>query len=273
MVVSNAIKGESMPDFHGVVAVVTGGGHGLGQGICHKLAEYGAAVAVTDIDIEAARTVAETLAQAGHRARAYRHDVTSWDESHRVVSQIENELDEIGVLVCNAGVSRSIAFLEIDEAEWDRVVDINLKGLFITLRTVVPGMVQRRAGRVVVIASISSKQAYPRFAHYNASKFGALGLVQTVAAEVAAHNVTLNTVLPGVMQTPMQRQLVEQMLKRNGGEFETAEDAEAWFNTQLPLGAPQPVEDVAEMVAYLGSDLGRHMTAGSYHVDGGMAPR
>jgi NAD(P)-dependent dehydrogenase (short-subunit alcohol dehydrogenase family) len=262
-----------VPDFHGAVAMVTGGARGLGEGVCHKLAQYGATVAVTDIDLAAAGAVAAALADAGHRARAFEHDVTSWDDSHRVVAEIEDELGEIGVLVCNAGVSRSIAFLEIDEGEWDRVLQINLKGLFITLRAVVPRMVQRRAGRVAVIASISSKHAYPRFAHYNASKFGALGLAQTVAAEVAAYNVTVNSVLPGVMETPMQRQLVEQMLKRNGGEFETMEEADAWFNDQLPLGAPQPVEDVAEMVAYLTSDLGRHMTGGSYHVDGGMTPR
>ena len=171
------------------------------------------------------------------------------------------------------GVSHSIRFLDIDEAEWDRIVDTNLKGLFVMLRAVIPGMVERRAGRVVSIGSISSKAAYPRFAHYTASKFGALGLAQVVAAEVAPFNVTINTVCPGVMKTPMQHSLVSQMLVTEGGDFATEEAAESWFTSQLPLGRPQPVEDVAEMVAYLASDLGRNMTGGSYHVDGGMTPR
>jgi meso-butanediol dehydrogenase / (S,S)-butanediol dehydrogenase / diacetyl reductase len=262
-----------MPEFQGRVAVVTGGGRGLGEAVCKKLSEYGATVAVTDIDLEAAAAVAATFNAAGRRAKAYELDVTSWTNVHEIVRDIEADLGPIDVLVSNAGVSHSIRFLEIDEAEWDRIVDTNLKGLFIVLRAVIPGMVERRIGRVVSIGSISSKAAYPRFAHYTASKFGALGLAQVVAAEVAPFNVTINTVCPGVMNTPMQHSLVKQMLVSEGGDFASEEEAEAWFISQLPLGVAQPAEDVAEMVAYLASDLARNMTAGSYHVDGGMTPR
>jgi NAD(P)-dependent dehydrogenase (short-subunit alcohol dehydrogenase family) len=261
-----------MSDFEGKVALVTGGARGLGEAISRRLAAGGAAVAVTDIDLEPAAAVAAAIGVDGVAARAYRFDVASWDSATEVIGAAEADLGPIDVLVCNAGVSRSIDFLDVDEAEWDRVLDINLKGLFNTLRTVLPGMVERERGRVVSISSISAKVAYPRFSHYNASKFGGLGLVQTLAAEMAQYGITINSVLPGVMNTPLQRRLVEEMVA-SGGEFDTVEKAETWFSEMLPLGRRQPVEDVAEMVAYLASEKGRNLTAGSYHVDGGLAPR
>jgi meso-butanediol dehydrogenase / (S,S)-butanediol dehydrogenase / diacetyl reductase len=261
-----------MSDFEGKVALVTGGGQGLGATVCEELARNGATVAVTDIALANAQAVADRIADAGGSARAFQCDVSDWGRMEAVTDEVESTLGPIDVLVCNAGVSQSIHFLDISEKDWDRVIDINLKGLFITLRTVVPKMVRRRRGRVVYVGSISSKVAYPRFAHYNASKFGGLGLAQTVAAEVAQHNITVNTVCPGVMDTPMQRDLVRQMVEEND-EFETVEQAEKWFDDMLPLGAPQPVEDVASMVLYLASEKARHITGASFHVDGGIAPR
>lgn len=261
-----------MFDFEGAVALVTGGGQGLGRVICERLAQNGAAVAVTDVDGSQATSVADQIARTVGPARGFQCDVTDAARLEAVVEQVESEMGPIGVLVCNAGVSQSIHFLDLSEKDWDRVIDINLKGLFLTLKTVIPRMVPRRRGRVVYVGSISSKVAYPRFAHYNASKFGGLGLAQTVALEVAQHNITVNTVCPGVMDTPMQRDLVRQMVDEND-EFETVEQAEKWFDNMLPLGAYQPVEDVADMVVYLASDKARHITAASFHVDGGVAPR
>lgn len=261
-----------MFDFQGAVALVTGGGQGLGRVICERLAENGAAVAVTDVVSSQAKAVAEQIARTGGTARAFQCDVTDAARLEAVTDQVENEMGAIDVLVCNAGVSQSVHFLELTEKDWDRVLEINLKGLFLTLKTVIPRMVPRRRGRVVYVGSISSKVAYPRFAHYNASKFGGLGLAQTVALEVAEHNITVNTVCPGVMDTPMQRDLVRQMVEEND-EFETVEQAEKWFDDMLPLGSYQPVEDVADMVIYLASDKARHITAASFHVDGGVAPR
>ncbi|MCW2528723.1 MAG: hypothetical protein JWM76_3583 [Pseudonocardiales bacterium] len=261
-----------MPIFDGTVCLVTGGGQGLGAAICLQLAESGAAVAVTDLMLSTAEAVAAQITAAGGIASAFQLDVTDWQRMHEVTDEIEQRMGPIGVLICNAGISQSIPFLEIGEGDWDRVIDVNLKGLFVSLRTVIPRMVTRRRGRVVYVGSISSKVAYARFAHYNASKFGGLGLAQTVAAEVAQYNITVNTVCPGVMDTPMQRDLLRQMVEKND-EFDTLEQAEKWFADMLPLGAPQPVEDVADMVIYLASEKGRHITAASFHVDGGIAPR
>ena len=262
-----------MPEFNGAVALVTGGGRGLGAAICTKLATDGAAVAVADIDLAVAQELAERLAGEGVAASAYRHDVTSWQSSHEVVEAVERDLGDIAILVNNAGVSKPVPFLELSEAEWDRVLDVNLKGVFITLRAVLPGMAARRRGRVVNIGSISSKQPYPNFAHYGASKFGALGLSQTVAAEMAQYGVTINTVCPGIMETPLKDGLIREMLAGDRAQFSSEEEAKEWFKGLVPLGAAQPVEDVAELVAFLASDHARHMTGGSYHIDGGMVPR
>jgi NAD(P)-dependent dehydrogenase (short-subunit alcohol dehydrogenase family) len=261
-----------MTDFGGAVALVTGGGQGLGEAICTRLAESGAIVAVTDLDASTAQTVADRINQAGGQASPFRLDVTDAARLLAVADEVEQSIGPIGVLVCNAGISQSIHFIDMTEKDWDRVLEVNLKGLFLTMHSVIPRMVERRRGRVVYVGSISSKVAYPRFAHYNASKFGGLGLAQTVAAEVAQYGITVNTVCPGVMDTPMQRDLVRQMVETNE-EFDTLEQAEQWFANMLPLGAPQPVDDVAEMVVYLASERARHITGASFHVDGGIAPR
>lgn len=256
-----------MSEFEGTVALVTGGGAGLGEAICTRLAAGGATVAVTDVSLPAATALARRLPGA----RAYQCDVADWDQVHAVAAEVGRDLGPVGILVCNAGVSQSVDLLRIEEKDWDRVLGVNLKGFFATLHAVLPGMAERRRGRVVYIGSISSKSAYPRFAHYTASKFGGLGLAQVAALEMARYGVTVNTVAPGVMDTPLQRGLVRQMVEENDFPDEAA--AEKWFDDMLPLGGPQPVEDVAEMVAYLASEKARHITAASFHVDGGITPR
>src|SRR5439155_22435523 len=161
---------------------------------------------------------------------------------------------------------------DLPEAEWDRVVTVNLKGVFTTCRAVLPGMVERRSGRVVNIASILGKTGEQGFAHYSASKFGVIGLTQTIAAEMAAHGITVNSVCPGIVDTPMWADLYKDALAQSD-QFSSEDDVRAFVVGRIPLGRTQPAEDIAEMVAVLASDLGRNMTGGSYHVDGGMVPR
>jgi NAD(P)-dependent dehydrogenase (short-subunit alcohol dehydrogenase family) len=257
-----------MRDFSGTVALVTGGAQGMGRAICQKLAEYGASVAVTDADLDGAKATADELS-AG---LAFHYDVTSWDGARQVVRDVEGELGPIGVLVNNAGVSRRVVFLDLPEAEWDRVVAVNLKGVFNTCRAVLPGMVERRSGRVVNIASILGKTGEEGFAHYAASKFGVIGLTQTVAAEMAPYGITANAVCPGIVDTPMWADLYKDALAQSD-MFSSEDDVRAFVVSRIPLGRTQPAEDIAEMVAFLASDLGRNMTGGSYHVDGGMVPR
>jgi NAD(P)-dependent dehydrogenase (short-subunit alcohol dehydrogenase family) len=261
-----------MPDLNGKVALVTGAGRGMGTAIALKLAEYGASVAVTDADGQAADAVSAKLNELGFTARPYRFDVTSWPQAQQVTSEVEGDFGRIDILVNNAGVSRFVAFLDIDEAEWDRVIDINLKGVFLSCRAVLPGMIQRRYGRVINIGSILSKMGEGNFSHYSASKFGVLGLTQAIASEVAPHDITANTVCPGIVFTPLWEDLFREVVE-GANPYSNAEEVKDDIGRQIPLGRPQAPEDIAEMVAYLASDLARNMTGGSYHVDGGRVMR
>jgi NAD(P)-dependent dehydrogenase (short-subunit alcohol dehydrogenase family) len=261
-----------MPTFPGTVALVTGAARGIGAATSTCLAEYGAAVAVTDADFDAAEALAESLVARGLNAKPYRYDVTNWDDATSVVDRVEAELGPIGILVNNAGVSKFVGFLDLDEAEWDRVLDINLKGTFVTTRAVLPGMVARGAGRVVNMASICGKLGYAQFSHYSTSKFGIIGLTQALAAEMAPHGITVNAVCPGIVETPLKGQLIQDMIA-GPSDITSEEEALAWFKSYIPLGRPQPPEDIAEMVAFIASEHGRNMTGGSYHVDGGITPR
>jgi NAD(P)-dependent dehydrogenase (short-subunit alcohol dehydrogenase family) len=253
------------------VALVTGAGRGMGAVIARTLAARGASVAVCDVDGAAAKAVTAELDDS-FPVKAFQYDVTRWDETQRVVAEIEAAFGRIDILVNNAGVSRFVSFLEIDEAEWDRVVDINLKGVFLTCRAVLPGMIKRRYGRVVNMGSILSKMGEAQFSHYSASKFGVLGLTQAIASEVAQHDVTANTVCPGIVYTPLWQDLFKEAVGSTK-EFRDEAAIRAAIDRMIPLGRPQPPEDVAEMVAYLASDRARNMTGGSYHVDGGRVMR
>jgi meso-butanediol dehydrogenase / (S,S)-butanediol dehydrogenase / diacetyl reductase len=256
-----------VPDLSGRVAVVTGGGSGLGAADCLKLAKYGAAVAVADIDPAAAESVAGRIEAGGGRATAVQHDVTSWDSCQAMVAAVEGRLGPIDILVNNAGVSNMVPLLEMDEAEWDRVLDINLKGHFLTSRAVVPGMVERRRGRIVNTSSIVGRQGYPNVSHYCASKFGVRGFTHSLAGELAPYDITVNAVCPGIVKTPLHEVIVQQMAD---AAHVSKEEAFANFVGSVPLGRPQTPDDVAEMVAYLASDLARNMTGCSYDVNGGM---
>jgi len=253
------------------VALVTGAGRGMGAAIAAQLAESGAIVAVTDTDLATAQQVAAALSQRGFPAAAYALDVTSASSAKEVAQAIEKTLGPIGILVNNAGVSRLVPFLEIDEREWDRVMNINLKGVFLTCRAVLPGMIERRSGRIINMGSVLSKIGEANFAHYSASKFGVLGLTQSIAAEVAKYNVTVNTVCPGIVYTPLWDDLFRQAVETKAVKDES--ELRDFLSGKIPLGRPQTPEDVAEMVAFLASDRARNITGASFHVDGGLQPR
>jgi meso-butanediol dehydrogenase / (S,S)-butanediol dehydrogenase / diacetyl reductase len=261
----------SMPDLIGRVALITGAGRGMGEAIATKLAQEGASVAVTDAQLSAAQSVADRLQARGFRAEALCFDVTNWVEAQAVVEQTEARLGPIAVLVCNAGVSRSVPILDLEEKEWDRVLDINLKGVYLSCRAVLPGMTARRYGRIINMGSVLSKFGEPNFSHYAASKFGVLGLTQAIAGEVAPFDITANTVCPGIVYTPLWDGLFRDAVAKQ--VFDSDAEIREFLNTKIPLGRPQSPEDVAEMVAFLASDRARNITGASFHVDGGMQPR
>ena len=259
-----------MPDLSGRTAVVTGAGSGIGATTATILATYGAKVAVCDVFADAAAAVADRITGAGQQAIAVPHDVRSLESGREMAAAVVDQLGEIDILVNNAGVSKRVPFLELTEAEWDRLMNINVKGVLFTSQAVLPGMVRRRSGRIINMSSVVGKEAYPGFLHYCTSKFAIIGMTQGLAKEFAPYDVTVNAVCPGIVETPLHDRVVEQMAEGAGVSRE-----EAWTNFvgSVPLGRPQTAEDVAEMVAFLASDKAANITGSAFNVAGGMEMR
>ncbi|NKF23081.1 SDR family NAD(P)-dependent oxidoreductase [Solimonas marina] len=256
-----------MLDLQNRVAVVTGAGNGIGAAIARELARRGAAVVIADIDVVAADQIAAEVIAGGGRAAVAEHDVTSWDSAFALAAFVEREFGAADIVVNNAGVSRRMPLTEMSEDEWDRVLDINLKGQFLTLRALVPQMIARGYGRVVNLSSVVGKMGYPNFSHYCTSKFGVIGLTQSLAMELIPHGITVNAVCPGIVMTPLHDRIVEEMAAADGLSFD---EALRRFVSNVPQGRPQQPLDVARMVAFLADEKAANMTGGSYHVDGGM---
>jgi meso-butanediol dehydrogenase/(S,S)-butanediol dehydrogenase/diacetyl reductase len=251
-----------MPELAGRVAVITGAGSGIGRGIAGVLAREGAELVLTDLNLAAANDVAGEFGGV-----ALEHDVTSWSSAQTVIERVLGDHGRIDVLVNNAGVSKSVPFHELDEAEWDRVNDINAKGVFVTTRAVVVHMMGRRSGAIINISSMVGKEAIPFFVHYCASKFAVIGLTQGLAKELAPYDVNVNAVCPGVVRTPLWEPLLDQLAETKGISRD-----EAWqeFVDGIPLGRPQEPEDIGEVVAFLASSRARNMTGQGINVTGGM---
>ncbi len=247
----------------GKVALVTGGASGIGAGIASVLAGRGAKVAIGDLDERAAASVAAGL--YGGNSLGLRLDVTDRASTSTALDQVEELLGPVDVLVNNAGVSDVAPFLDITDQDWDRLMNVNLRGVLVVTQRVLGGMRQRRSGRVINISSMAGKEGLPNLAHYCATKFGVIGLTQSLAKEVAPDNVTVNAVCPGVVRTPLWDDPDAGILRDLGGET-------GWqaFIDGIPLGRPQTAEDIGNACAYLASDLAANITGEALNVSGGQ---
>lgn len=249
------------------IACITGAGAGIGRAIAARLARDGYTLAIADLDEQAARSALDAVGQA-ESGGAWRIDVRDAESVDRVIGEVERRFGRIDLLCNNAGVSTMGRFYELTEQEWDDNVDVNMKAVWLVTRRVVPQMIARRAGRIVVTASMAAKIGAAYLAHYSASKFGVLGLVQAMARELAEFGITCNAVCPGFVRTGMQdREVVWEAALR---DIDDPEQVRREYVRMTPLGRLCRPEDVAGVVAFLASDDAAFMTGQGLNVTGGV---
>ncbi len=261
------VKGLSERLF-GRRSFVTGGGRGIGRGICLALAKAGSDVVVSDIVLENAERVRDEVRDLGRDALSIRIDVADRDSIERAVEHALNEFNGIDILVNNAGVIKQAPVHELTEEDWDLVVGVNAKGIFLCSKAVIPHMMERGSGRIVNISSISGKNGYPGQGVYGTSKFAAIGLTQVLARELAKYNITVNAICPGIIYTHMWEYLSSLRAEEMGL---TPDEVFKKITTErIPLGRPQSPEDIGNLVVFLASDEAKNITGQSINVDGGL---
>lgn len=258
---SRCSKGDRMiettvdgKELEGRVAVVTGGGRGIGLAIAEALADGGAVVAVVDVTREDSEGAASGLPGDGHRG--WQGDVTKGDELQSVFRSIEEELGPVSILVNNAGITRDNLLLRMSEEDWDQVLSVNLKGAFNATKAVARGMMKRREGCIINIASVIGLMGNAGQANYSASKAGLMGFTKSVAREFAARGVRCNAIAPGFIQTAMTEKLSSEVVEG--------------LKAQIPMGTLGEPQDIARVVRFLAGPGAGYITGQVISVDGGM---
>ena len=253
-----------MGDLDGRVAVVTGGARGIGLGCCACLSEAGASVVVADIDGAEARRSADGLPGP---AVGVEHDVRQAASAQALADATLEAFGGLDVLVNNAGVGpRPCPVQDLTEEEYDRVMDVNARGVFLTVRALVPHLIERGRGRIVNVSSIVGQTGVASVLPYVASKFAVTGMTHVLAHELAPHDITVNSVHPGIVETKLHSAVVSGFADLQG---QTVEEGWDWFRARIPLGRFQTPRDMGEMVAFLASDRARNITGAAFNVDGG----
>jgi NAD(P)-dependent dehydrogenase (short-subunit alcohol dehydrogenase family) len=251
------------------VAIVTGGGRGIGRAIAQRFAAEGARVVIASRTAEQLTQTAKKIEAAGGRAAWVAADVAREEDAARIVRAALEKFGRVDILVNNAGIYGPVKPIEeIEPAEWDRVIAVQLRGAFLMTRLALPEMYSRGGGAILNISSVAARMAYTWGAAYSTSKTGLLGLTRTTAAEGAKKGVRANALLPGPVETEMSQELGRGLAARTGG------DAEAMFKDFLGgilQGRPQTVDEIASAALFLVSDAASAITGQALSVDGGMS--
>jgi 3-oxoacyl-[acyl-carrier protein] reductase len=237
------------------VAIVTGSGRGIGRAIALKLADAGASVVVNDID-KIVEEVASEIKSRGRNSRAVIADISSAADVARLVEATINAYGSIDILVNNAGINRDQLLVRMSEEDWERVMDIDLKSVFLCTKAVLRPMIKQRRGRIISISSIVGIMGNQGQANYAAAKAGIIGFTRSIAREVASRGITVNTIAPGFIDTEMTQRLSPAQRQE--------------LMSRIPLGCLGTPEDVASAVCFLASEGARYITGQVLAVDGGM---
>jgi 3-oxoacyl-[acyl-carrier protein] reductase len=236
------------------LALITGGGAGIGKGITLKLASNGINCVI--FDVQDAAYVAEEAKSFGVKASFLKVDVTDLKAVEAAVSEVSSSLGDVNILINNAGITRDNLLMRMKEDEWDRVIQVNLKGAFNCTKTVIRGMMRSRWGRIVSISSVVGVMGNAGQSNYAASKAGIIAFTKSIAREVGSRNITANAIAPGFIKTEMTDKLPE-MVKKD-------------YLSRIPLGKFGEVEDVCNLVKFLISDEASYISGQVIQVDGGL---
>jgi len=255
------------------IAIVTGGAQGLGEAICRRLAREGAHIVVADLNLEGAeRVAAEIMAQTDRRAIAVQADVTDEAQVAAMVDRTIQEFGRLDILVSNAGILIAEAVDEFPAGKWQAVINVNLFGYFLCAKQAARVMKAQRSGVIIQINSKSGKKGSYKNSAYAASKFGSIGLTQSIALELAEYNVRANAVCPGnLLDSPLWvDSLYEQYAKKWGI---TEEQVRQKYINQVPMKRGCTYDDVCNIVVFLASDQANYMTGQAINVTGGQEMR
>lgn len=245
-----------MAQLEGRIAIVTGAARGIGQAIAVKLASEGADIALCDVEKDWLTETAGLIAATGRRVECFAVDVSNGAAVQAAVDQIAEKFGKIDILVNNAGITRDTLLIRMSEEDWDKVLQVNLKGAFLFTKAVARPMMKQRAGAIVNVASIIGLIGNAGQCNYAASKAGLIALTKSVAKELAARNIRANAVAPGFIKTKMTEKLTEDIQKK--------------MLEAIPLGRFGLPEDVANVVLFLASDSAAYVTGQVLTVCGGM---
>jgi NAD(P)-dependent dehydrogenase (short-subunit alcohol dehydrogenase family) len=249
------------------VAIVTGAGHGIGKATAVALAQAGAHVVVVDVDKAAVERTAADVTAVGRRSLVLPTDVGDLASIDQMVRSVVEAFGHVDVLVNNAGVTRRAYIMDLTEADWDRIMRVNAKGVFFCLQRVAREMIPRRSGVIVNIASIAGKgYVGASNAIYAASKAAVMGMTRLAALQLARHNINVNAICPGTTVTALSEANLRTRAQEEGVPVE---EMERRRNSAIPIGRPNAPEDVAALAVFLASPGARNITGQSFNVDGG----
>ena len=240
------------------VAIVTGAGQGIGLAAAWELADQGAKVAIADLDLALAETAAVNLKAKGHSAGAFAVDVSKAESVKQMVAGVVRELGPVTILVNNAGIAgRAAPLTELSEEEWDHLMAVDVKSLFLCCRAVLPLMIEHGGGAIVNVASVAGKEGNPKMVPYSTAKAGVIGFTKALAKEVASFNIRVNAVSPAVIETAILKQLTPQQVD--------------YMTSKIPMGRVGKPEEVGAVIGFLASDKASFVTGQCYDVSGGRS--